>query len=89
MCKIHHAAYDVDIFGIDTSYKVAVRNESWKRPTNQPSATHFKQSVVHKSTFHQTPQHAPTENCSKCGGNASKTLRENRNAACRGSEQGI
>ncbi|MFZ0666047.1 MAG: HNH endonuclease [Acidimicrobiales bacterium] len=27
MCKIHHAAYDVDIFGIDTSYKVAVRND--------------------------------------------------------------
>ena len=27
MCKIHHAAYDVDIFGIDTSYKVAVRHD--------------------------------------------------------------
>jgi len=26
MCKIHHAAYDVDIFGIDTSYKVTVQN---------------------------------------------------------------
>jgi putative restriction endonuclease len=27
MCKIHHAAYDVDIFGIDTTYKVAVRHD--------------------------------------------------------------
>ena len=27
MCKIHHAAYDVDIFGIDTAYKVAVRHD--------------------------------------------------------------
>jgi putative restriction endonuclease len=25
MCKIHHAAFDADIFGIDTSYKVGVR----------------------------------------------------------------
>jgi putative restriction endonuclease len=23
MCKIHHAAYDVDIFGIETGYKVS------------------------------------------------------------------
>jgi putative restriction endonuclease len=27
MCKIHHAAYDVDIFGIDPSYRVAVRTD--------------------------------------------------------------
>ena len=27
MCKIHHAAYDVDIFGIDPSYEVAVRDD--------------------------------------------------------------
>jgi putative restriction endonuclease len=25
MCKIHHAAYDVDIFGISPDYKVGVR----------------------------------------------------------------
>ena len=25
MCKIHHAAYDVDIFGISPTYKVGVR----------------------------------------------------------------
>ncbi len=25
MCKIHHAAYDADIFGIDPKYKVGVR----------------------------------------------------------------
>jgi putative restriction endonuclease len=27
MCKIHHAAYDVDIFGIDTTYRVSVRHD--------------------------------------------------------------
>jgi putative restriction endonuclease len=25
MCKIHHAAYDADIFGIDPDYRVGVR----------------------------------------------------------------
>jgi putative restriction endonuclease len=27
MCKIHHAAYDADIFGIDPKYKVGVRRD--------------------------------------------------------------
>jgi putative restriction endonuclease len=27
MCKIHHAAYDVDIFGISPDYKVGVRED--------------------------------------------------------------
>jgi putative restriction endonuclease len=30
MCKIHHAAYDVDIFGIDPTYKVGVREDVMK-----------------------------------------------------------
>ena len=30
MCKIHHAAYDADIFGIDPTYKVGVRPDVMK-----------------------------------------------------------
>lgn len=27
MCKIHHAAYDANIFGIDPNYQVGVRRD--------------------------------------------------------------
>jgi putative restriction endonuclease len=30
MCKIHHAAYDADIFGIDPKYRVGVRADVMK-----------------------------------------------------------
>jgi putative restriction endonuclease len=30
MCKIHHAAYDADIFGISPSYRIGVRPDVMK-----------------------------------------------------------
>ena len=44
MCKIHHAAYDADIFGIDPSYKVGVRPDVMKE-IDGPTLKHTLQEI--------------------------------------------
>ncbi len=44
MCKIHHAAYDADIFGIDPTYKVGVRPDMMKE-MDGPTLRHTLQEI--------------------------------------------
>jgi putative restriction endonuclease len=44
MCKIHHAAYDADIFGISPSYKVGVRPDIMKE-SDGPTLRHTLQAI--------------------------------------------
>src|SRR5580704_8460609 len=44
MCKIHHAAYDADIFGIDPAYKVGVRPDVMKE-IDGPTLRHTLQEI--------------------------------------------
>jgi putative restriction endonuclease len=44
MCKIHHAAYDADIFGIDPTYRVGVRPEIMKE-IDGPTLKHTPQEI--------------------------------------------
>jgi putative restriction endonuclease len=44
MCKIHHAAYDVDIFGISPTYRVGVRPEVLEE-SDGPTLRHTLQGI--------------------------------------------
>jgi putative restriction endonuclease len=44
MCKIHHAAYDADIFGIDPNYEVGVRPDVMKE-IDGPTLRHTLQEI--------------------------------------------
>ena len=44
MCKIHHAAYDVDIFGISPTYRVGVRPDVLEE-TDGPTLRHTLQAI--------------------------------------------
>ena len=44
MCKIHHAAYDADIFGIDPNYRVGVRPDVL-REIDGPTLRHTLQEI--------------------------------------------
>jgi predicted restriction endonuclease len=72
MCKIDHAAYDADIFGIDPTYKVGVRTDVMKE-IDGPTLRHTLQEI-NGSNIDLPPrrQHARTRSCWKFAGYGSR-----------------
>lgn len=56
MCKIHHAAYDSDILGVDPDYRVLIRSDVLEE-SDGPTLRHALQEL-HRSALHLPRQRA-------------------------------
>ncbi len=57
MCKIHHAAYDADIMGVDPDYKVHIRADVLEE-SDGPTLRYALQELNHSSLFTPTKRAA-------------------------------
>ena len=71
MCKIHHAAYDVDIFGISPTYKVGVRPDVMEELDGPTLRYTCRRLMASRSNYLLGGSLALTPNCLKCGGSSS------------------
>ena len=80
MCKIHHAAYDADIFGISPSYQVGVRPDVMEEldgPTLRYTLQAIDGSTIHRVQTERP--HGRTRNSWRSDGEDSKRRRERAN----------